>query len=155
MKRPNGPRYARELIVQYRVHPAGVLIDSKQITTAADAAAVVVPILRPQVQEVFLAIHLDAKRRLLGIQEVARGGVSEVHVAVRLILTAALGEKNSVAVILAHNHPSGDPNPSPDDVALTNRHAAALELVDILLVDHIVVGEASYVSFRETGRMRN
>jgi DNA repair protein RadC len=152
---PTGPHYARELTVMYRTHPAKVLINATQITTAAEAAAVVVPILRPQVQEVVICLHLDTKRRLLGVQEVARGGVDAVHVPIRMILTAALGEKNSQGILVAHNHPSGDPEPSVDDLMLTRKIAEALGLVEIDLIDHIIVGAEAYVSFRETGRMRN
>jgi DNA repair protein RadC len=153
-KRPHGPHFARELIVQYRTHPAKVLVDSKQIATAADAAAVVVPILRPQVQELFLALHLDAKRRLLGIQEVARGGLTDIQVSLRMILMAAVGEKNSCAIICAHNHPSGIPEPSRADIDMTNHFQTLMALFELELVDHIIVGAESYVSFRETGRMR-
>jgi len=152
-RRPHGPHYARELQVTYRTHPARVLIDSNQITTAAQAAAVVVPILQTQTQEVFIALHLDAGRRLLGVQEVARGGLTRVDVPIRAIVAAALGA-NAHGVLVAHNHPSGDPEPSVGDRTLTRRIHAALELLEIELVDHLVVGAASYCSFQETGRMR-
>ncbi len=153
VRRPNGPHFARELTVVYKTHPARVLVDGNQIVTVAAAAAVVVPILKDQVQEVFIALHLCAKRRLLGVQEVARGGLTGVSVPIRVIVAAALAG-NTHGIVLGHVHPSGDPEPSPDDLNLTQRIHNALELFEIELVDHLIVGANRYVSLAETGRMR-
>jgi DNA repair protein RadC len=60
---------------------------------------------------------------------------------------------NSAAILAAHNHPSGDPAPSPDDAALTTRLAAAGELIGIPLLDHFIIGDGRYYSFRESGRL--
>jgi DNA repair protein RadC len=148
------PPILRELIVQYRAHPSGILVDARQITDAAGAAAVLVPVLKDQPVELFVVLHLDAKRHVIGLQEIARGGLTEVHVPIRSILTGCLGSRNSHGVILGHSHPSGDCEPSADDLALTRRIKAALDLVEIDLVDHIIVGANRYVSFKETGRLR-
>lgn len=155
MKRPKGPHYARELEVRYTTHRSrvAVAVDGKQIITAAAAAAVVVPMLESQTQEVFLVLHLDAKRRLLGVQEVGRGKLTEVGVSIRAIFTAVLGERNSNAILLAHNHPSGDPEPSMADIELTKAVVEAARLFEVEVLDHLIVGHERYVSFRDTGRL--
>lgn len=153
-RRPNGPHLARELEVRYTTHRARVLYDGKQITTAADAAAILVPLLESQPQEIFVAIHMDAKRRLLGVQEVGRGGLTETVVSIRSILTACLGEHNTAAILLGHNHPSGDPEPSAVDLSLTRKIIEACRLFDIEVCDHIVVGQGRYISFKRTERMQ-
>src|SRR5436190_1422477 len=85
--------------------------------------------------------------------QMACDGLTRVDVPIRAIVAAALGA-NAHGVLVAHNHPSGDPEPSVGDRTLTRRIHAALELFEIELVDHLVVGAASYCSFQETGRMR-
>lgn len=151
--RPGVAGRLRELYVGYRPSPSGVLVDGRAITTAADAAAVVVPLLGNESQEVFGVLHLDSKARLLGAQEIARGALAETIVSVRPILAACLGERNSAAVVLFHNHPSGTPDPSPEDIELTRRVVAACTLCEVAVFDHIIVGDRAYCSFVDTGRM--
>lgn len=145
----------RELIVQYRAHPSGAMIDNRQITQPAAAASILVPLLEDQPQEVFIVLHLDARRHLLGVQEVTRGDLADCHPAIRTILTACLGERNSSAIVLAHNHPSGDPEPSPDDLAFTRRVIEAGKIFDITVIDHLIIGHGKYCSLQATGRMNH
>lgn len=144
----------RELIVQYRAHASGAVIDSRQLGTPAAAAAVLVPLLENQPQEVFIVLHLDAKNHLLGVQEVTRGDLTECKPAIRTILTACLGEKNSAGIILAHNHPSGDPTPSPDDLRVTLEIQTAARIFGIPVLDHLIIGDRQYVSLQQSGRMK-
>ncbi len=146
--------WARELTVQYTLCTPRVAIDGRAIVKAADAAAIVVPLLETQAVERFLVLHLDAKKRLLGVQDVGRGGLTETVVAVRAIFAACLGERNSQAIICAHNHVSGDCEPSPDDIELTRKIVEAGRLFEIEVLDHICIGHQCYVSFKATGRMR-
>jgi DNA repair protein RadC len=113
-----------------------------------DVHRVVAPRIAGLQQEVFLAIGLDIRNGLLDIVEVARGTVASVDVHPRevfrpLIRMAAAG------AVLVHNHPSGDPTPSFEDVELTRRMRAVGELVGIPVVDHVVVTDRAYRSVRE------
>lgn len=100
--------------------------------------------------EHFRVLFLDNRNALIADEEQARGTVNHVPVYPREIAKRAL-ELNASALILVHNHPSGDPTPSDNDLAMTARVQAALDALDIALHDHIVVGRAGELSFRETG----
>lgn len=100
--------------------------------------------------EVFIAIFLDAHHRLITCVEMFRGTLTETSVYPREVVKEAL-RLNAGAVSLAHNHPSGMPEPSRADVALTKALKDALALVDVKVLDHIIVGGMDTVSFAERG----
>lgn len=100
--------------------------------------------------EVFSVIFLDSQHRLIKYIELFSGTVNGCSVYSREVVKAAL-EYNSAAVIFCHNHPSGLPDPSGSDVKITERLTKALELIDVRVLDHIVVGGVDTVSFAETG----
>ena len=100
-------------------------------------------------ETVFL-LCLDAKCKVLGCKEVGEGSVNSASVPIRRIVELALG-MNATSVVLAHNHPSGVALPSGEDVQTTRRLAAALDAVDIMLADHIVVADDDFVSMAESG----
>lgn len=100
-------------------------------------------------ETVFL-LCLDAKCKVLCCKEVGEGSVNSANVPVRRIVEMALGV-NATSVVLAHNHPSGIAVPSAEDVQTTARIAAALNTVDIALVDHIVVADGDFVSLVQSG----
>lgn len=102
-----------------------------------------------RVEMVYL-LCLDAKCKVLGCREVGEGSVNSANVPIRRIVEIALGY-NASSVVLAHNHPSGLALPSQEDIATTRRVAAALSMVDIQLVDHIIVADDDYVSLVQTG----
>lgn len=106
--------------------------------------------LRDLEHEVFCCLYLDNRHRLIHYEPLFRGTIDGASVHPREIVKQALGW-NSAAVIVAHNHPSGIPEPSQADEWITQRIKAALALVDIRLLDHIVVGDGSSVSFAERG----
>lgn len=99
-------------------------------------------------QERLGAVLLDAKHRVGRQREIFVGTMNRSVVSPGEILRFALGDSAS-AVVLFHNHPSGDPTPSEDDIKLTRRLKESLELVDIELVDHLVVGEHRYLSMKQ------
>jgi DNA repair protein RadC len=99
-------------------------------------------------QEVFLAIGLDVRNGLLDVVEVARGSVASVEVHPREVFRP-LVRMAAAATVVAHNHPSGDPTPSPDDIALTHRLREVGNLVGIELLDHVVIGAQRFRSIRE------
>jgi len=101
-------------------------------------------------QEHLRVILLNTRNQVLRVVEVVRGSVNSAQVRIAEIFREAVRE-NAVGLILVHNHPSGDPSPSPDDIALTRQVVQAGELLDIRVLDHIIVGAGAYVSLREMG----
>ena len=102
--------------------------------------------------EVFACLFLDNHNRLLCFEELFRGTLNEASVYPREVVKQALAH-NAAKVIFAHNHPSGSSEPSQADQDITQRLKEALGLVDILVIDHIVVGHHAVVSFAERGLM--
>ena len=103
-------------------------------------------------REQILVILMDTKNRPIATTIVATGTINWCATTAREVFKAAV-LANASAITMAHNHPSGDPAPSPDDIKLTKDLMAAGELLDIALLDHIVVGAAGYRSLRELGFM--
>jgi DNA repair protein RadC len=106
--------------------------------------------LRDRPYEVFCCLHLDSRHRLIAFEELFRGTVDCAQVHPREVLRQAL-RHNAAAVILAHNHPSGELAPSPADEAITRRLKAGLSLMDMRVLDHIIVGATQCYSFAEHG----
>lgn len=100
--------------------------------------------------EVFAVLFLDAQNRLLKFEEMFRGTLTQTSVYPREVAKRAL-ELGSAAVILAHNHPSGAAEPSRADEYLTQTLKSALQLIDVRVLDHLVVGHGDVVSFAERG----
>ena len=100
--------------------------------------------------EVFAVIHLDAQHQLIDYVELFRGTVAQTSVYPREIVKDALA-RNSAALILVHNHPSGATGPSPSDQALTATLRNALALVDVRVIDHLIVAGPNVLSFAERG----
>lgn len=100
--------------------------------------------------EVFAIIHLDAQNRVIDYVEMFRGTVSQTSVYPREVVKESLA-RNSAALILVHNHPSGVAEPSRADEMLTQTLKSALALVDVRVLDHLVVAGASILSFAERG----
>jgi DNA repair protein RadC len=103
-----------------------------------------------EAQEHLGAVFLDSRQRVLRQREVYVGTVSRALVSTRDVIRYAL-DTNAVAVVLFHNHPSGDPAPSAEDLTFTRRMQQSLALVDIELVDHLIVGTQRYCSMRGKG----
>jgi DNA repair protein RadC len=100
--------------------------------------------------EVFVCIYLDAQHRVLSIEELFRGTLTQTSVYPREVVKAAL-RANAAAVIFAHNHPSGVAEPSHADEILTRSLKAALALVDVQVLDHFIVAGNRTMSFAERG----
>ncbi len=100
--------------------------------------------------EEFHVMFLDTHHRILAVEALARGTIDGAEVHPREVIRAAM-RNNAAAVILSHNHPSGDPTPSAADRALTARLKHALDLVEVRLLDHIVVSAGSTVSLAARG----
>jgi DNA repair protein RadC len=106
--------------------------------------------LRDLEHEVFCCLYLDKRHRLIEYEELFRGTIDGASVHPREIVKLAL-QRNSAAIIVAHNHPSGIAEPSAADELITQRVKEALALVDIRLLDHIIVGDGVSVSLAERG----
>lgn len=107
----------------------------------------------PLTREVFRVLFLDSGNRLLADRIMWRGTVAGVQIHPREVLREALNCDAS-ALILVHNHPSGDPTPSQHDIAITHRLIAACEPFDVTVHDHIIVSRGGFLSMRGEGLMR-
>lgn len=134
-------RYLRE-----RLRPGvsiGSPADSRQFLQAS---------LRDRPHEVFCCLFLDNRHRVLAFDELFRGTIDAAAVYPREVIKQALA-RNAAAVILAHNHPSGIAEPSQSDQLITRRISDALELVDIRLLDHFIIGDNCCVSLASRGML--
>ncbi|BDG02763.1 JAB domain-containing protein [Anaeromyxobacter oryzae] len=104
-------------------------------------------------REAFHVVLLDVRGRLLRAVQVAEGSLTQCPVSPRDALRPAVRE-GAHGIVFVHNHPSGDPSPSPDDADLTERLRAAADLVGVLARDHVIVATGGYYSFVEAGRWR-
>lgn len=101
-------------------------------------------------QEEMIAVYLDAKNRISAYYQVSKGSTQSTIVVPADVLRPAL-LCNASSIILIHNHPSGSPDPSREDISITNRIKDACEMMGMKLLDHIVIGDSRYVSMAETG----
>ena len=108
--------------------------------------------LRHEPQENIILLLLDKKNHMLGEQNISRGTVDASVITPREILIEAL-KAQAVNLILLHNHPSGNPSPSREDICLTERIRQAAEMIGMHLIDHIVIGDQTYYSFVENGML--
>ena len=106
--------------------------------------------LRAQPREVFAALYLDARHRALGFEELFQGSIDGAEVHPRVLVERVLA-RGASAVIIGHNHPSGNPEPSAADRNMTQQLKAALKLVDVQVVDHVIVVGNCTTSFAEMG----
>ena len=121
------------------------------VDTPARAARVVIPRLAHLDREVVLVSLLNRKQRLMSVHTAYQGNVAGASVRIAELFTEAV-RRNAAGVLLAHNHPSGDPEPSGDDIRTTRDALAAGRLLGIPLVDHVIVGTTErWVSLKERG----
>ena len=106
--------------------------------------------LMKETKEMFITLHLDGKNRIICMDLVSIGSLNQSIVHPRSVfMTACLS--SAAAIICVHNHPTGDPTPSSEDIAITKRLSEAGELMGIKILDHIIVGDGEYLSFVERG----
>ncbi len=136
-----------DLIRYYCSHDPGM---PEILDTVEDCGKYLVPKFMAQRNETVFMLCLDSKKKVISCKMVGKGSVNSAGVPIRSIVEMALGE-NATSVVLAHNHPSGIALPSDEDRATTIRLAKALDAVDIILVDHIVVADGDFVSMAQSG----
>ena len=125
-------------------------MEQKVLLTVEDCGRFLVPYFYGRRNETVFLLCLDAKCKLLACHEIGEGSVNSAGVPVRRIVETALAA-NATTVVLAHNHPSGLALPSAEDVQTTQRLAAALNTVEIVLADHIIVADEDFVSLAQSG----
>ena len=103
-------------------------------------------------QEHFLVLYLNQSNHALKVECISNGGTTNVIADPKVIFKNALN-LNATCIVLGHNHPSGNPRPSADDRQLTKKLIAAGKLLDIAVIDHIIIGNERYYSFRDHGEM--
>ena len=120
------------------------------VRSPADVAQLLMAEMGHLEQEHFRVLYLDTRNRLLGSETVYVGSLNASHIRVSEVFREAV-KRNCASIIVAHNHPSGDPTPSPEDVEVTRQLVAAGNLLDIEVLDHLIIGQQRFVSLRERG----
>ena len=137
-----------------RLYRPGAPEDRPEITSPEAAADVLLPVLDGLDREHCLTLNLDTKHRLVAATTVSVGSVDHTFMSPREVFRDALLHGAS-ALVIAHNHPSGDAEPSRDDQLITRRLVRAGELVGVELLDHIVIGHERWVSLARRGALTN
>ena len=109
--------------------------------------------LRHYQQEVFACLFLDIKHRMISFEKLFFGTIDTASIHPREVVKSAL-KHNAAAVIFAHNHPSGNAEPSIADQAITQQLVAALQLVDVTVLDHVIIGDTDVTSFAQLGLLK-
>jgi DNA repair protein RadC len=125
--------------------------ERSQVRSPADAAHLLMPVMSLLEQEELYVLLLDTKNRVLATDPVAKGSLNVTHVQVAGLFKKAIRNGQCAAIILAHNHPSGDPTPSPDDVAVTKQIVEAGKVLDIDVLDHLIIAGGRFISLKERG----
>ncbi len=124
--------------------------EKNQVRSTQDVVNMLMPELQFEKQEKLFAVFLGTKNYLIKRKLVSVGGIDVNVFKPKEILYMAVRE-NSSAMIIVHNHPSGDPEPSEDDIKITKKLAEAGEVIGIPLQDHIIIGDGRYISMKERG----
>ena len=119
-----------------------------QITSPADGAALLMPEMSHLEQEHLRLLLLDTKNRVLATPTLYKGNVNTTVVRVAELFREAI-RHNATAMIVAHNHPAGDPAPSPEDIHMTRQIVQAGDLLGIQVLDHLIIGDKRFVSLKE------
>ncbi len=146
-----GPAKAAQLLAAFELGRrlmAEAPEERYQIRAPGDAANILMPMIGHQEQEHFVVLYLDTRNRVLDREILYKGSLNTSLVRIAEVFRGAV-RRNCAAVIVAHNHPSGDPNPSPEDIALTRRLVSAGKMLEVDVLDHVVVGQNRFVSLRE------
>lgn len=145
-----GPRQAERVAAAFELGRRALRAVDERVSVGgpADVHALLAPRLVGVVQEMFFVLGLDIRNGLVGVVEVARGSVASVEVHPREVFRPLI-RMAAACGVLAHNHPSGDPTPSDEDVNLTQRMKDIGNLVGIPIIDHVVIAGGRYQSLGE------
>lgn len=146
-----GPEYGKDKPTYTPTSIHGRPSDRPTIRDATEAATLVRPMFDGEMREKCVVILLDARHRVIDVATIAIGSLAGVEVHPREIFRAAINA-SAAAIILSHNHPSGDATPSQADIMLTDRIRDAGEIIGIPLLDHVVVSETGHASIAQVRR---
>lgn len=124
--------------------------DVKVIGSPKDVSNLLMEQMRFLDREFFQIVLLNTKNHVLGVELIAIGSLNSAIVHPREIFKVPI-QRSAAAIVLVHNHPSGDPAPSPEDISVTKRLVEVGEVVGIQVLDHVIIGDNQYVSLRELG----
>jgi DNA repair protein RadC len=125
-------------------------IEQEKIQSPEQAAQLILYDMGALDQEELWVILLNTRNHVLGIETVYRGSLNSSQVRVGELFKSAI-RVNAASIIVAHNHPSGDPTPSPDDIAVTRAIVEAGDLLDVEVLDHLVIGSGKFISLKQRG----
>lgn len=137
---------------QSRIYRPGAPHERLEVTSPEAAAEILMPLLQDLDREHCITLNLDTKHRLLATTTVSIGSVDHTFMSPREVFRDAL-LRGASAIVIAHNHPSGDAEPSRDDERITRRIDRAGEIVGIEVLDHVVVGHNRWVSLARRGAL--
>lgn len=133
-----------------RINMLSLIRVGKVISSPTDIASLIMKEMVVLKQEVLKLIMLDTKNNIIGIKDVFKGSLNTSIVHPREIFKEAI-KKSSSSIIICHNHPSGDPTPSKEDINITIRLKECSKIIGIDLLDHLIIGKNQYVSLKEKG----
>jgi len=125
-------------------------LSKTQIVSPKDVADVFIPLLRDKLKEIFYVVCLNSSNKIIRYEEVSVGSLNASVVYPREVFKAAI-ENSSANIILLHNHPSGNAEPSGEDIQLTRKLCQAGEILDIRIFDHIIIAGENFTSFADRG----
>lgn len=127
-------------------------VQRSQISSSTDIYDLIHAQMRDYTQEVFMIILLDRRCKVIRIEEIHVGGMNAMVVDPKVVFQKALMYRAS-SIVLIHNHPSGAPSPSMEDIRLTEKMKLAGNYIDINVLDHVIIGDGSYYSFADEGKI--
>jgi DNA repair protein RadC len=139
-----------ELKVSY--HPRIKATERQQIKSSKDIHKILEPFYDTWLnyREVFFVVYLNRNNKVLGVLKISEGGLCQTMVDIKIIVQG-LVLSNATQLILSHNHPSGNNQPSESDIEMTKRIKAGFEFLDVVVLDHLILVEDAYYSFADNG----
>lgn len=131
-----------------RIEMSEKAVHDKKITSPDEVAAIFIPLLRNELKEKFFVICLNTSNKIIRYEMISEGNLDSSVVHPREVFKVAI-DNNAKSIILLHNHPSGNSEPSNEDIAITKKIAEAGKIIDIPVFDHIIIAQNSYTSFIE------
>jgi len=131
-----------------RIQSQSKWFSESKITSPQDIAEIFIPLLKDELKEKFILICLNSANKIIKFETISIGSLNSSVVHPREIFKAAI-ENSSASIILLHNHPSGNPEPSNEDIAITRKLVEAGKIIDIPVFDHIIIAGGTYTSFVE------
>jgi DNA repair protein RadC len=134
--------------ISRRIGSQSKFFSNKKITSPGDIAQLFIPLLRDEVKEKFIIVCLNSANKVIKHETVSIGNLNSSVVHPREIFKVAI-ESSSASIILIHNHPSGNPEPSNEDISITKKIVEAGKIIDIPVFDHIIIAGKTFTSFVE------